>query len=76
MSETQQTRSLADLKDLVTAATGTGVGTTEDGAPRREPKKDAQGRSYATGRRKSAIARVWLTPGEGNISINGKDFKA
>ena len=32
--------------------------------------------NYGTGRRKSAIARVWLTPGEGNISINGKDFKA
>lgn len=30
---------------------------------------------YGTGRRKCAIARVWLTPGEGNISINGRDFK-
>ncbi len=31
--------------------------------------------NYGTGRRKSAIARVWLTPGEGNISVNGRDFK-
>ena len=31
--------------------------------------------TYGTGRRKSAIARVWLTPGEGNIVINGRDFK-
>ena len=31
--------------------------------------------NYGTGRRKSAIARVWLTPGEGNISINGREFK-
>jgi small subunit ribosomal protein S9 len=31
---------------------------------------------YGTGRRKCAIARVWVTPGEGNITINGKDFKA
>lgn len=31
---------------------------------------------YGTGRRKSAVARVWVTPGEGNISINGKEFKA
>jgi len=31
--------------------------------------------NYGTGRRKSAIARVWLTPGEGNITINGRDFK-
>ncbi|MFZ4506748.1 MAG: 30S ribosomal protein S9 [Fimbriimonas sp.] len=30
---------------------------------------------YGTGRRKSAIARVWLVSGEGNISINGRDFK-
>jgi small subunit ribosomal protein S9 len=31
--------------------------------------------NYGTGRRKSAIARVWLTPGEGNIIINGREFK-
>jgi small subunit ribosomal protein S9 len=31
--------------------------------------------NYGTGRRKSAIARVWLTPGEGNIQVNGRDFK-
>lgn len=31
--------------------------------------------NYGTGRRKSAIARVWLVPGEGNITINGRDFK-
>jgi small subunit ribosomal protein S9 len=30
---------------------------------------------YGTGRRKNAIARVWLTPGEGKITINGRDFK-
>jgi small subunit ribosomal protein S9 len=39
------------------------------------PKKSTK-HNYGTGRRKSAIARVWLTPGEGNISINGRDFKA
>jgi len=32
--------------------------------------------NYGTGRRKSAVARVWITPGDGKISINGKDFKA
>lgn len=32
-------------------------------------------RNYGTGRRKSAIARVWIKPGEGNITINGRDFK-
>ncbi len=38
-----------------------------------EPKMDAQGRAYGTGRRKSAVARVWIKPGTGKITINGKD---
>jgi small subunit ribosomal protein S9 len=42
----------------------------------REPKKDAQGRSYATGRRKESIARVWVKPGKGKIVVNGKDQSA
>ena len=74
MSETS-TRSLADLKDLVTAATNAGGGPFEagfEGAPKHEPKRDALGRSYATGRRKNAIARVWIKPGKGDIVVNGK----
>ena len=39
----------------------------------REKEVDAQGRSYATGRRKDAVARVWLKPGKGTITVNGKD---
>ena len=39
----------------------------------REPKRDAQGRSYATGRRKESTARVWVKPGKGKIIVNGKD---
>ena len=38
-----------------------------------EPKIDAQGRAYATGKRKNAIARVWIKPGKGTITINGRD---
>ncbi|MAS87330.1 MAG: 30S ribosomal protein S9 [Micavibrio sp.] len=38
-----------------------------------EPKKDAQGRSYGTGRRKDAVARVWVKPGSGKVTINGRD---
>src|SRR5471032_2643307 len=34
---------------------------------------DAQGRAYATGKRKNAIARVWIKPGKGQITINGRD---
>jgi len=36
-------------------------------------KIDAQGRAYATGKRKNAIARVWIKPGKGSITINGRD---
>ena len=37
-------------------------------------KLDAQGRAYATGKRKNAVARVWLKPGAGKITVNAKDF--
>lgn len=40
----------------------------------RKAVKDKQGRSYATGKRKDAVARVWIMPGKGNISINGKSI--
>ncbi len=38
-----------------------------------EPTIDAQGRSYASGKRKNAIARVWIKPGSGKITVNGRD---
>jgi small subunit ribosomal protein S9 len=41
--------------------------------PRCVKKFDAQGRAYATGRRKDAVARVWLKPGTGKIIVNGRD---
>ena len=62
-------RTLSDLKDLV----GTQQAATIAGdGPKVEPKRDAQGRSYATGRRKNAIARIWIKPGKGEITVNGK----
>lgn len=39
-----------------------------------DPKIDSLGRTYATGKRKNAIARVWIKPGNGKIVVNGKDF--
>ena len=45
-------------------------------APVHVKKLDAQGRSYATGKRKNAIARVWVKPGSGKITVNGKEFAA
>ena len=40
---------------------------------KKEPKLDKLGRAYATGRRKDAVARVWLKPGAGRVVVNGKD---
>ena len=38
-----------------------------------QPKRDAFGRSYATGKRKNAVARVWIKPGAGRIDVNGRE---
>ena len=38
----------------------------------REPVRDALGRAYATGKRKDAVARVWIKPGSGKVTVNGK----
>ena len=42
-------------------------------APRHVQKLDKQGRAYATGKRKNAVARVWIKPGSGKIVVNGRD---
>ncbi|HEY8064962.1 MAG TPA: 30S ribosomal protein S9 [Methylosinus sp.] len=42
-------------------------------APKYEQKLDKYGRAYATGKRKNAVARVWIKPGTGKISVNGRD---
>ena len=74
---------LADLKDIAgpavvdapaaaeseTAAVEPPVSTM----PLREQELDKFGRAYATGRRKDAVARVWLKPGKGKITVNGRD---
>ena len=39
----------------------------------REPQRDSLGRAYATGKRKDAVARVWIKPGAGRVSVNGRD---
>ena len=41
-----------------------------------DPKIDEHGRSYATGKRKDAVARVWIKPGSGRIHVNGRDFES
>ena len=64
-----QTRTLADLKDLGLVTTPAKPAAEQ---PQRQPQRDALGRSYATGRRKDAVARVWIKPGKGEITVNGK----
>ncbi|THV25599.1 30S ribosomal protein S9 [Peteryoungia ipomoeae] len=57
---------LSSLKDLAPA---------QDAAPAHVRKVDSLGRSYATGKRKNAVARVWVKPGSGKITINGREFR-
>jgi small subunit ribosomal protein S9 len=79
MADTDTVSSLADLKDLSAAAPADEFGEatppvrTGPAAIIREREIDAQGRSYATGRRKDAVARVWIKPGSGKITVNGRD---
>jgi small subunit ribosomal protein S9 len=56
--------SLQDLKSVTTPP--------EETAPIHVQKLDAHGRAYATGKRKDAVARVWIKPGPGKITVNGK----
>jgi len=63
---------LKSLEDLNTAVAGAAAAPAADLAPR-EPERDALGRSYATGKRKDAVARVWVKPGSGKVIVNGKD---
>jgi len=79
--ETVTVTDLADLNALAGAGTETAAGEAPAAAPPvkstlavlREQELDAQGRAYATGRRKDAVARVWLKPGTGKIVVNGRD---
>jgi small subunit ribosomal protein S9 len=66
---TTPTRTLADLA----LATGAAAAAAQAERELPEPQRDAQGRSYATGKRKNAVARVWVKPGKGKITINGRD---
>ncbi|MFA9200879.1 MAG: 30S ribosomal protein S9 [Cypionkella sp.] len=72
---------VSDLADLQNITGGAPAGETADAAapvatsnaPLREQELDKQGRAYATGRRKDAVARVWLKPGSGKIVVNGRE---
>ncbi len=61
---------LSSLQDLKSA----NVAGTPSEAPVYVQKLDAQGRAYATGKRKDAVARVWIRPGSGKITVNERAF--
>ena len=71
-----QTRTLTDFADLAAVAAVTTApdrpATEETNS--NEPNIDERGRSYATGRRKDAVARVWIKPGAGKMVINGREL--
>ncbi len=84
----EEKHTLADLKELTEnppaaaeeAAAEAASEAPADVAPAQpevieiaEPKIDEQGRAYATGKRKNAVARVWIKPGSGKISVNGRE---
>ena len=77
----QDIKSLDQLKEAVSANAGAAAAVADAGvsAPAqpqalREPQRDELGRAYATGKRKDAVARVWVKPGSGKVVVNGKDM--
>ncbi|MFC3706020.1 30S ribosomal protein S9 [Devosia honganensis] len=59
------------LEDLGTSAAVPAANT----APVHVQKLDSLGRAYATGKRKNAVARVWIKPGKGKVTVNGREFE-
>ena len=72
MSDQQKT-TLEGLKDLVSDNVLDADSASQITAQLREPQIDELGRSYATGKRKNAVARVWLKRGIGRIVVNGRE---
>ncbi len=66
----QVTTTLTSLQDLPGAGTAAPAGASAEVVA---PKIDQFGRAYATGKRKDAVARVWIKPGSGKITVNGRD---
>ena len=78
MSDSDTRQSLSDLGQIAQGAVVTPEAAftpapDQPESPLREKQLDKQGRAYATGRRKDAVARVWLKPGTGKITVNGRD---
>lgn len=75
-TKTGRSKSLKDLKDLNATAQAAAPAKAESSSEtkaERTKQIDAQGRAYGTGRRKDAVARVWVKRGTGKVTVNGKD---
>jgi len=72
--EQKSPRTLRDLSTLSEGQRAEVLAQQESGERVHEKKVDELGRSYATGRRKDAVARVWVKRGTGVITVNGKDI--
>lgn len=72
----EELNSLEDLGEAMgnAPAAGSEAGGEQEAAPSYVQKLDEHGRSYATGKRKDAVARVWVKPGSGKITVNGKEM--
>ena len=68
-------RTITNFADLATVAETKEVSDNVSEKATNEPNLDDQGRSYGTGRRKDAVARVWIKPGSGRMVINGREIK-
>ncbi|MEM6729119.1 MAG: 30S ribosomal protein S9 [Pseudomonadota bacterium] len=64
---------ISSLDELNQIAEGSSAAPEAEISIAREPVRDDLGRSYATGKRKDAVARVWIKPGSGKVTVNGKD---
>ncbi|MEM9969425.1 MAG: 30S ribosomal protein S9 [Pseudomonadota bacterium] len=67
------TEEIKSLEGLEAVAEGVDAPVVEE-AVNREPVRDEYGRAYATGKRKDAVARVWIKPGSGKVEVNGKEM--
>ncbi len=77
---TEEIKSLDDLNQVVEGVAAAPVASDDTSAAEavsdailREPVRDELGRSYATGKRKDAVARVWIKPGSGKVTVNGRE---
>ena len=68
----EDVKNFSDLKSTLIKAK---PATAAEAGEQPKSNKDSKGRAYATGRRKNAIARVWVKPGLGRITVNGKEEK-